>query len=480
MRLAAKIFLASLVPLLVLIEVATWSLSSLDHLVQTNRRIVSQTLPAMRREAVANEAMASLVRLHGRWAVLRDQSYETLWTTRATTLADSLTGLSAQLRSPAERHALVKVQRAFQRYLALAATPVDGVLHLRPMEPGEQVQAVRQAAERVARSIRHLGIAIDESARFAQSQAAELEVRTWRTVLLALPLSAALALVLSLVIAIRATRVLRKLATASSNLAQGTLDQPVIVRRSDELGQLANAFNTMAERLKELDRMKEQVYSHLSHELRTPLTSIREATHLLADEVAGPLAPRQQRLVTIINESTERLLRLVNRILDMSRLRAGLQTIERRPVRLATVTARALRELRAQADAAGVHIDRVGNGADSQVLGDEERLVEVVVNLLSNAIKASPDGGTIRVGIERDASRTHVVVTDDGVGIPSDVVAQIFDPYVQAPGASAGTGLGLAIVKSIVEAHGGDVAVESEPGRGSRFTVRLPSLGAAS
>jgi signal transduction histidine kinase len=104
----------------------------------------------------------------------------------------------------------------------------------------------------------------------------------------------------------------------------------------------------------------------------------------------------------------------------------------------------------------------------------------VLVNLLSNAIKASPDGGTVRVGIERDASRAAVVVADDGIGIPSDVVAQIFDPYVQAPGASAGTGLGLAIVKSIVEAHGGDVAVESEPGRGSRFTVRLPALGAAS
>jgi signal transduction histidine kinase len=477
-RFAAKIFLASLVPLLILIEVASWSLTSLDHLVQTNRRIVSQTLPALRREAVASEAMASLVRLHGRWAVLRDPSYESLWTTRATTLADSLTGLSAQLRSPAERHALTKVEHAFRRYLTRAAEPVDGVLRLRPASAGE-MRPIRQAAERVARSIRRLGTAVDESARRAQIQAAELEVKTWRTVLLALPLSGALALVLSFVIALRATTVLRRLATASSLLAQGALEEPVAVQRSDELGQLARAFNTMAARLKELDRMKEQVYSHLSHELRTPLTSIREATHLLADGVAGPLAPRQERLVTIINESTERLLRLVNRILDVSRLRAGLQPIERRPVRLQNVTARALRELRPQADAARVHIEPMGNGADPQVMGDEERLVEVVVNLVSNAIKASTEGGTVRVDVEREASRAQVVVADEGVGIPRDVMARIFDPYVQAPGAAAGTGLGLAIVKSIVEAHGGEVAVESEPGRGSRFTVRLPSLGAA-
>ncbi len=475
MRLAAKIFLASLVPLLLLIEVATWSLRSLDRLVQTNRRIVSQTLPALRHEAVARESLASLGRLHGRWSVLRDPSYEALWTSRANALAESLTGLSAGLRSPAERHALTKVDHAFRRYLARAAEPVDGVLRLRAMTPFE-ARPVRQAAERVGRSIRVLGAAIEDGARRAQAQAAGLEARTWRTVLWALPLSGVLALVLSFVIALRVTQVLRRLATASSALAQGTLHEPVAVNRSDELGQLARAFNTMAARLKELDRMKEQVYSHLSHELRTPLTSIREATHLLADGIAGPLAPRQERLVTIINDSTERLLRLVNRILDVSRLRAGLQPLERRPVRLGNVTARALRELRPQADAAGVRIDRLGNGADPQVMGDEERLVEVVVNLVSNAIKASTEGGTVRVGVDGDASRAQLIVADDGVGIPRDAMAQIFDPYVQAPGATAGTGLGLAIVKSIVEAHGGDVAVESEPGRGSRFTVRLPSM----
>jgi two-component system sensor histidine kinase HydH len=156
-----------------------------------------------------------------------------------------------------------------------------------------------------------------------------------------------------------------------------------------------------------------------------------------------------------------------------------LQPLDRRPVRLTTVTTRALRELRPQAEAAGVQVDPIGNGNDPLVLGDEERLVEVVMNLVSNAIKASESGGTVRVGIERGGPHAEVVVADDGIGIPRDVLAQIFDPYVQAPGAAGGTGLGLAIVKSIVEAHGGEVAVESEIGRGSRFTVRLPATEAS-
>jgi signal transduction histidine kinase len=477
-RLAVKIFLASLLPLLVLMQVAGWSLRALDGVVRSNRRIVSQTLPALRDEVIAIESMASLVRLHGRWMLLRDPSYEHLWATRAKTVEESLLGVSAALQSADEQHVLHKTRRSFERYRDLASEVVDGERRLRALAPS-QVQLMRRAGERVTHAIKRLGGAIRERARHEQAVAAALEARTWRIVMLALPLSGLLALILSFLIALRVTRVLRRLAGASSLLAQGTLKEPVHVDRNDEIGQLAGAFNTMAARLGELDRMKEQVYSHLAHELRTPLTSIREATHLLTDRVAGPLQPRQERLVTIINDSTQRLLRLVNRILDVSRLRAGLQPFERRPVRLIAVATRALRELRPQADAAGVHIDSVGNGSDPRVMGDEERLVEVVMNLVSNAIKASAAGGSVRVGVEHATTRALLVVSDDGVGIPRDALARIFDPYVQAPGAPAGTGLGLAIVKSIVEAHGGDIAVESEPGRGSRFTVRLPELEAA-
>jgi signal transduction histidine kinase len=476
-RLAAKILLASLLPLLVLMALTGWSLRALDRVVRTNRHIVEQTLPALRYEAVAAESMGSLARLHGRWMLLRDPSYEPIWAARSRAVEESIAAAAPLMRSPAEQRVLRKARRAFERYRDLASEDVDGRRQLRALAPS-QVRLLRGAANRVAKGINGLGGAIRDGARAQQARAAELEADTWRIVLLALPLSGLLALALSFLVAFRVTHVLRHLATASSLLAQGSLKEPVPVDRTDEIGQLASAFNTMAARLGELDRMKEQVYSHLSHELRTPLTSIREATHLLADRVAGPLLPRQERLVTIINDSTQRLLRLVNRILDVSRLRAGLQPFDRRPVRLAAVTTRALREIRPQADAAGVRIDRVGNGSDPQVMGDEERLVEVVMNLVSNAIKASAAGGTVRVGIQNGDARALLVVADEGVGIPREVLAQIFAPYVQAPGAPAGTGLGLAIVKSIVEAHGGDVAVDSEPGRGSRFTVRLPPLEA--
>lgn len=474
-RLVAKIFAASLLPLLILIEVAGWSLNAVNRIVRTNRTIVTETLPALRNASVANELVSAMVRHHARWMVLHDPAYSALWVSRGNDLEHALAGLGDAGGSQPERRYLLKTRAAFRRYWTTASETVDGVRRLRPL-PESQAKVVRRFAEHLSRSIRRLAMTIDVRAQRAQQQAASLEMRTWKTVLIALPASALLAVVLSFLVTARVTRVLRRLAVASTQVAQGSLTEPVAVNRNDELGDLARAFNAMAVRLGELDRMKEQVFSHLSHELRTPLTSVREATHLLADGVAGPLAPRQQRLVGIIGDSTDRLLRLVNRILDLSRLRAGIQPLEQRPVRLAAVAARALHELRPQAEAAGVRIDQTDDGADPIVLGDEERLVEVAVNLVSNAIKASPIGESIRVSVENGAHDAVFTVEDHGAGIHPDALKRIFDPYVQGPGARTGTGLGLAIVKGIVEAHRGDITVESEVGRGSRFAVKLRCL----
>jgi signal transduction histidine kinase len=471
-RLAAKIFAASLIPLVILVEVAGWSLKSVNRVVEMNRTIVSETLPALRQAAVANDAMGALVRHQARWTVLHDPAYSQLWVARANDLEQSLATLGRIAGTP-ERRLVHKAQAAFRRYRAVVSETIDGTTRLRTLSAGG-ARTTRRTAEHVIRSVHLLGATIDESARGAQERAAALERRTWETVRLWLPLAALLAVVLSFLVSVRVTRVLRRLATASQRLAQGAPHEPVPAGRSDELGDLARAFNAMATRLGEIDRMKEQVFSHLSHELRTPLTSMREATHLLADGVAGPLGPRQERLVSIISDSTERLLRLVNRTLDLSRLRAGLLPLEQHPVRLRDVAARALHELRPQADAARVRVEEAADGGDPWVLGDEERLVEVVVNLVSNAIKASPEGETVRVDVGDDGGQARLVVEDHGVGIPNGALARIFDPYVQGPGAPAGAGLGLTIAKSVVEAHRGHIVVESQEGRGSRFAVRLP------
>ena len=158
---------------------------------------------------------------------------------------------------------------------------------------------------------------------------------------------------------------------------------------------LARAFNAMAARLRQLDEMKEEFFAIFLHELRSPLTSVREAAHLLADGVPGPLTTKQARLVEIIGRSSDRLLRLVNQILDVSRLRAGLLPIEQLPVDLERVVVRAAEELRPQAEEAGITLRRERVGTKFVVTGDEERLVQVVVNLVANAVRFTPTGGQV-------------------------------------------------------------------------------------
>jgi signal transduction histidine kinase len=233
----------------------------------------------------------------------------------------------------------------------------------------------------------------------------------------------------------------------------------------------------MAQRLREVDHLKEELFSHISHELRTPLTSVKEATQLLLDRVPGPLTPKQGRLVEIIGASSDRVLRLVSQVLELSRLRARVLPLERRLVDMEKVVVHALEELRPQIEEKNLALGRTTSGSDFGVQGDEDRLLRVVINLVGNAVKFTPVGGVVTVGLTDRGGEIELVVRDTGIGIPPGELARIFDPYQQAHRGRGGSGLGLAIVKGLVEAHGGRVGVESEEGQGSRFLVRLPRGG---
>jgi signal transduction histidine kinase len=286
--------------------------------------------------------------------------------------------------------------------------------------------------------------------------------------------SLAAALATAAFLAVHLTRSLSRLSIATAQLADGAFTEPLPVTSRDEIGELARSFNRMAERLREVDHLKEEFFSHISHELRTPLTSVKEATHLLLDRVQGPLTSKQGRLVDIIAASSDRILRLVNQVLELSRLRARLLPLERRPVDMEKIIVRSLEELRPQIEEKGLAVGRATSGTDFALQGDEDQLLRVLVNLVGNAVKFTPHGGAVTVGLTDLGPDVEIAVEDTGIGIPAPDLPRIFDPYKQAHRGRGGSGLGLAIVKGLVEAHGGSVQVESAAGRGSRFVVRLP------
>jgi len=473
MRLAYKVFMASVLVIVALVGVATWSLLAIGRLVDLNRGIATQSLPALRMGTSLREQLGGLTRTDRDARPSAAEPTQRAWNDRAARMTKDFDLLRSFLSSEEERSHHQEAFAAFAIYRRLAA-----------IGPGLDAERRFPADRTGAHLDRMLGAtygALEE----AQIEARQLERHTWNTVFWALLASLAAALVTTAFLAVHLTRALRRLSIATTQLADGAFTHPLPVTSRDEIGELARSFNRMALRLREVDHLKEEFFSHISHELRTPLTSVKEATHLLLDRVQGPLTAKQARLVDIIAASSDRLLRLVNQVLEVSRLRARLLPLERRLVDMEKVVVRALEELRPQVEDKGLVVGRATSGSDFAVQGDEERLLRVVVNLVGNAIKFTPHGAAVTVGLTDLGPEVEIAVEDTGIGIPATDLPRIFDPYKQAHRGRGGSGLGLAIVKGLVEAHGGRIQVESEEGQGSRFLVRLPKdvappVGAAS
>jgi PAS domain S-box-containing protein len=225
-----------------------------------------------------------------------------------------------------------------------------------------------------------------------------------------------------------------------------------------------------------VERMKDEFISVVSHELRTPLTSIRGALGLLASGRLGTLPEAGGRMLEIAVSNTDRLVRLINDILDIERMESGRVRIQRVSCAAERLMVQAAEELRPLAEKAGVRL--TVTPAPVEIWADPDRILQTLTNLLSNAIKFSPVGTTVSLCATPEADVLCFRVRDQGRGIPADKLETIFGRFQQVDASDTrekgGTGLGLAICKSIVEQHGGRIWVESAPGQGSTFCFTLP------
>ena len=236
------------------------------------------------------------------------------------------------------------------------------------------------------------------------------------------------------------------------------------------------------EQQQELDRLKNEFIQNVSHELRTPLSMILGYAELLAAGDLGPVDEKQQGPLDIIVQRSYTLRDLIGNITAILENESRQHTLQ--PVQLNSLIGEALVDFQVLADQAGLELSGTCLSPLPPVLGDAEHLRRVVDNLIGNALKFTPAGGTVEVRLHGDNGSVLLQVVDSGIGIDSDHVGRIFERFYQVDGTSrrthGGCGLGLALVKEIVERHGGAVVVDSEPGKGSTFTVSLPASNDAS
>jgi signal transduction histidine kinase len=249
-----------------------------------------------------------------------------------------------------------------------------------------------------------------------------------------------------------------------------------ILRGSDEIAQLDQAFHQMAQQLKEVEEMKQQFVAMVSHDLRTPLTSVCGFLEMLRQGAYGDLSSQGSQRTQLAERNIQRLIALINDLLDMEKLESGQLELIQELIPLEPVITRSLDAVRVFAEQHKVQL--VADPVDYIVYGDTNRLIQVLVNLVSNAVKFSPPDSAVTVAAVPIDDFIEVRIIDKGRGVPAAYREVIFERFRQVKATDAtqkgGTGLGLAICKAIVEQHGGKIGVESEEGKGSTFWFRVP------
>jgi signal transduction histidine kinase len=268
---------------------------------------------------------------------------------------------------------------------------------------------------------------------------------------------------------------LREIATAADAMARGEHGQTVSVRGRDEVARLAEAFNAMSAELAETDRLRRELVANVSHELRTPLTALQASL----DNVADGVQPIDPETIEAMRQQVRRLGRMVEQLLDLSRMEADAVPLDRRVFSVASLLERVRGEALLHApDSVDVETRVVPD--DLALTADQERVHQVLTNLIENALRFSPPGGRILVAAAANGEAVRLEVTDQGPGIPEDARHRVFERFysVDASRSGGGSGLGLAIARWIVDLHGGTIRVDETHTPGCRVLVELPRADA--
>jgi signal transduction histidine kinase len=282
------------------------------------------------------------------------------------------------------------------------------------------------------------------------------------------------ALVLTVALSASILKPVHALTVAARRMEQGDFSQRVKIKKEDEIGELAHAFNIMAESLEQSGQLQRNLVSDVAHELRTPLTNIRGYLEALQDQVLEPDAT----VIASLHEETMLLSRLVTDLQDLTLAEAGQLHLQIAPIALEDIISRAVNGLALEIESKDLSLC-INVPADLPLVeADPQRVGQILLNLLNNAIKHTPSNGEIRVNVRVVQQEVEVRIQDTGVGIAAEHLPYIFKRFYRADPSRArstgGTGLGLAIVEQLVHAHRGHVAVESQIGQGTSFTFTLP------
>lgn len=478
--------LGYLIILLVVAGIGVYSTLKLVQLSRITRSIHSVDAKIIKTAERLRDATLSQRVLEKKYSVSKDEDFLSQFTETGKYIEKDLIRLGILVVTPEEAKTIGEIKELQNRYLSTVKDEVqlikNGEKYLFSEYQRKKTSFTSRMTNRLAKLM--------ETAKEVVDKKIELSEKTARRSSNIVAIITSAAIIVAILIAFITARTINRpifvLMRGIKGVAEGIFEKHLRIQSPPEIKELAAAFNHMSDRLKEVDEMKADIISHVSHELRTPLAVIREAVSLLSpNDIPTVSAGKQYKLLGIIGEECERLIASVNRILDLSRMNAGMIDYHMEEVTIFPIIEKSVLNIRPISEKSGILLDIKLDDDLPPAKVDGDKIGLVLNNLLENALKFTPAGGHVIVTgciidtkkgsrhiSEQDKCVIKVSVADSGCGIPQGEIESIFNKFIRLDG--KGSGLGLYISRHIIIAHGGELWVESVQGKGSVFSFTIP------
>jgi len=452
----------------------------LNQLTEINYRIarVDGAIISMGEQLL--ESLFSQAGFEMKYLISGDADFYREFNSKKAFFTETMEKIAALADSADQSGRVADVTVQYKAYVALFEKETTLLTQSNPPPRKEYLEEREGILGRVDETLRSL----IREVRKRRDEKVELSSRITHRAIRVTVVTAALAIGLGVLISFYITRSIGRpisvLGQKTKEIAAGKFHRISEVHSPPEIKQLAEDFNFMSERLEQLDSMKLDFISHVSHELRTPLTSIKAASSMLLEGAFCDSPERENELLAIIHDECDRLIGAVNRILDISRMEAGMMDYRFSEGELPPIVQKTVLKLAPLAQRKKIELELMPFPDLPLVRMDGDRVMQVIENLLGNALKFTPPGGKVVVSLspkKDEGDFVQVSIADTGSGIPKEHLDRIFERFKRIEmgrETTIGTGLGLSIVKHIVADHGGMIWVRSAPGKGSTFSFALP------
>jgi two-component system sensor histidine kinase GlrK len=474
----ARLALGYLLIFTLVVALSVYAFLQLRQFSAGTRLVLSVDNELKEYEERLTDSLFSQLRYERKFMIVRDEALYDQFVAAKDTFLTNIEQLSALTDSPREKETAERIRAFFDRYQSLVSDEAHLVRKSVAYDQKAYTDEKENAVNRITDEMKRLRAFSEQDTYAKIKQLGDAETAALQALMALAFATLLLVIFISLFITRGITKPISKLVDKTKEIADGVFQCDLDLSSPPEIGTLANAFNSMCVRLRMVDKMKTDFFSTMSHELRTPLTSIKEGTNLLIEGVGGGVTEKQLKLLTIISEESNRLIELVNSLLDLSKMEAGMMTFHKAETDIRGLVGRVVSVMEPLTLAKSIGITLQVPPSLPLISVDGERILQVLRNLLGNAIKFTPYGGKVTVSVSAQADGLQVTVSDTGSGIPKESLTTVFEKFQQLSVPNIphfkGTGLGLAIVRHIITAHGGRVWAESEPGKGSSFKFSLP------